>query len=184
MDQPDDGQLEPLSLDEVLAAKRQGNTGVVEVDEAPLKLVIFQLADTFFALRGDSVKEVLGPEVLVSFVPGMHPAVEGVINLRGDIESVLSLNQLLQMPILETGHSGRSAILLCQGAGITTGVRIDCLHDVADIAPSLLKPAPESLPKHLKPYVPALLNYNQWTIAVLDLDLLLQAWLEQNRSEA
>ena len=182
MDQMAGDRLESLSLDEVIEAKRQGQNKIVEVDEAPVKLVIFQLADSFFALPGQAVKEVLGPEVRVSFVPGMHAAVEGVINLRGDIESVLSLNQLLQLPDLESAHHERSAILLCQAAGISTGIRIDCLHDVADIAPSLLKPAPESLPEHLQAYVTALLIHNNWTIAVLDLDLLLQAWQELNRA--
>lgn len=171
-----EGQIDDSSLDALLAARRQHENKIVEVDELPVKLVIFQLADSFFALPGLSVKEVLGPDTRVSFVPGMHAAVEGVINLRGDIESVLSLNQLLQLPTPESTQQGRSAILLCQGGGMTTGIRIDCLHDVADIAPSQLKPAPESLPEHLHAYVTALLTHNGWTIAVLDLDLLLQGW--------
>lgn len=180
----DAGHVEPAqaidsSLDDLLAAKRQHKNKIVEVDELPIKLVIFQLADSFFALPGQSVKEVLGSETTVSFVPGMHAAVEGVINLRGDIESVLGLNQLLQLPTQENTQQGRSAILLCQGAGMTTGIRIDCLHDVTDIAPSQLKPVPESLPQHLHAYVTALLSHNGWTIAVLDLDLLLQGWQEQ-----
>lgn len=166
-------------LDDLLAARRQQKNKVVDIDEPAVKLVIFQLADSFFALPGQSVKEVLGPETKVSFVPGMHTAVEGVMNLRGDIESVLSLNQLLQLPTPENTQQGRSAILLCQGAGITTGIRIDCLHDVADIAPRQLKPVPESLPEHLHAYVTALFSHNDWTIAVLDLDLLLQGWQAQ-----
>lgn len=171
------------ALDALLAARQySGKQQVVEVDEPPVKLVIFQLADSFFALYGHAVKEVLGAGNLVSFVPGMHPAVEGVINLRGDIESVLSFNRLLQLPEPDGGGQERSSILLCRGAGIITGMRIDCLHDVADIAPSLLKPAPESLPDHLRGYVTALLTYNDWTVAVLDLDLLLESWQEQSRT--
>lgn len=171
-------------LDDVLAARRQQENKIIEVDEPPVKLVIFQLAESFFALPGHSVKEVLGPDTRVSFVPGMPAAVEGVINLRGDIESVLSLNQLLQLPTPESAQQGRSAILLCHGAGVTTGIRIDCLHDVTDIAPSQLKPVPESLPEHLRAYVTALLSHNGWTIAVLDLNLLLQGWQAKNGPES
>lgn len=169
-------------LDALLAARQYSRKQVVEVDEPPVKLVIFQLADSFFALYGHAVKEVLGAGHPVSFIPGMHPAVEGVMNLRGDIESVLSFNHLLQLPQPDGSGHERSSILLCQGAGFTTGMRIDCLHDVTDIAPSQLKPAPESLPDHLRSYVTALLTYNHWTVAVLDFDLLLKGWQEQNQS--
>lgn len=174
-----DNMQTEMDLDSILAAKQQGESKIVDVDEPQIKLVIFQLADSFFALPGHAVREVLGADVRVNFVPGMHVSVEGVINLRGDIESVLSLNPLLQLPLLESAQQANSSILMCRAAGITTGIRIDCLHEVTDVAESLLKTAPESLPEHLQGYVSALLNYNDWTIAVLDLDVLLNAWQEQ-----
>lgn len=167
------------SLDDILAAKQSGDNKIVDVDERVIKLVIFQLADKFFALPGHSVKEVLGSEVRVNYVPGMHGSVEGVINLRGDIESVLSLNQLLQLPSLEQTQQQDSSILLCVGAGMTTGIRIDVLLEVVDVAESMLKPPPESLPEHMRSYVSALLDYNDWPIALLDFEPLLHAWRAQ-----
>src|SRR5690554_2195691 len=68
---------------------------------------------------------------------------------------------------------------MCRGAGIATGLRIDCLHEVTGVAESLLKPVPDSIPEHLQGYVSALLNFSGWTIAVLDLDALLGSWQEQ-----
>jgi len=169
------------TLDELLLAKQQGNNKIVDVDELLVKLVIFQLADKYFALLGQSVKEVLGNDIKVNYVPGMPDSVEGVINLRGDIESVLSLNQLLQLPSLDKAQQQESSILLCAGAGITTGIRIDSLLEVVDVAESQLKPALESLPENMQPYVSALLTYNDWPIALLNLDLLLQAWRTQTQ---
>lgn len=169
------------TLESLLAAKQQGDNKIVDVDERLIKLVIFQLADKFFALPGHSVKEVLSNDIRVNFVPGMPDSVEGVINLRGDIESVLSLNHLLQLPSLEQTQNKESSILLCAGAGITTGIRIDSLLEVVDVAESLLKPPLESLPEHMQPYVAALFSYNDWPIALLNLELLLQAWRTQTQ---
>lgn len=169
------------TLDDLLLAKQQGDNKIVDVDEQLIKLVIFQLADKYFALPGHSVIEVLGSDIRVNFVPGMPDSVEGVINLRGDIESVLSLNHLLQLPSLEKAQHQESSILLCAGAGITTGIRIDLLLEVVDVAESQLKPPLESLPENMQPYVSALLSYNDWPIALLNLDLLLQAWRTQTQ---
>lgn len=171
------------TLDELLTAKQQGDNQVVDVDELLIKLVIFQLADKYFALPGHSVKEVLSNDIKVNFVPGMHDSVEGVINLRGDIESVLSLNHLLQLPSLEQAQNKESFILHCAGAGITTGIRIDALLEVVDVPESQLKPPLDSLPEHMQPYVTALLSYNDWPIALLNLDLLLQAWRTQTQPQ-
>lgn len=169
------------TLESLLAAKQQGDNKIVDVDERLVKLVIFQLADKYFALPGHSVKEVLSNDIRVNFVPGMPDSVEGVINLRGDIESVLSLNHLLQLPSLEQTQNKDSSILLCAGAGITTGIRIDSLLEVVDVAESLLKPPLDSLPEHMQPYVAALFSYNDWPIALLNLELLLQAWRTQTQ---
>lgn len=179
MPQPDFSNSDS-ELDRVLAAK-QAASQIVEVDAPLIQLVIFQLGEGYFAFHGHTVKEVLGTDVPVNFVPGMPDSVEGIINLRGDVESVIRLHPLLQIPPLAIEQQTGSRILMCQAADISTGIRIDALHDVTDISETELKPPPDSLPDALKPYVTALLSYKQWTVAVLDLDMLLQHWRQQNR---
>lgn len=178
MPQPDFSNSDS-ELDRVLAAK-QAASQIVEVDAPLIQLVIFQLGEGYFAFHGHTVKEVLGTDVPVNFVPGMPDSVEGIINLRGDVESVIRLHPLLQIPPLAIEQQTGSRILMCQAADISTGIRIDALHDVADIPETELKPPPDSLPEALKPYVTALLSHNQWTVAILDLDVLLQQWQQQS----
>lgn len=171
--------IEPeQSLDQILAERQKAAREIVDVDEPQIKLVIFRLLDRHFAFPGSSVREIISGTTDVFYVPGMHASVEGVMNLRGDIQSVLCLNGLLQLAASDPQAPGRS-ILLGQGAGIQTGIRIDELLDVTDVARSLLKPPMDSLPDHLKPLVSALLSFNGLPVTLLDLDLLLQHWQQQ-----
>lgn len=165
-------------LDEALAARQRTSRAIVDVDEPQIKLVIFRLLDRYFAFPGSSIQEVISGATEVFYIPGMHASVEGVMNLRGDIQSVLTLNGLLQLSDSDARINGR-AILLGSGAGLQTGIRIDQLLDVADVPRSLLKPPIDSLPNHLKPLVSALFEFDGLPVTLLDLDLVLQAWQQQ-----
>lgn len=169
---------QPATLEAALAEQQKNLRQVVDVDEPQVKLVIFRLADRLFAFPGSSVREVISTANDVFYVPGMHPSVEGVMNLRGEVLSILQLNGLLQLPESSTCTAGKTA-LLGQGAGIQTGIRIDELLDVTDVAQSLLKPPMDSLPEHLRPLVSALLDFQGMPVTLLDLDLVLQAWQQQ-----
>ncbi|WP_191905889.1 chemotaxis protein CheW [Nitrincola iocasae] len=163
------------TLEGILAARQASAEEIVDVDEPVIKLVIFSLGERDFAFPGEAVGEVLPGTEPVYFVPGMPPAVEGVMNVRGDIESVIRLHNLLQLndPGDITRHS---AILLAKGKKMHSGLRIDRLLDVVDIPASQIQPPPESLPEHLHQYVTGLLQFKQHAIAVLDLDSVFSAW--------
>lgn len=166
-------------LDDALAAKQQlTEREIVDVDEPQIKLVIFRVLDKCFAFPGRSIKEVLGADTETFYVPGMHDSIEGVINLRGDLHSVLRLNSLLQLSESDSRALASTSILLAQGANIFTGIRVDELLDVLDVPQSTLQAPMDSLPAHLKPFVSALLTLNDRPITLLDADLLLQTWLE------
>ncbi len=85
-------------LEQVLRQRQNSHQDIVDVDEPVIKLVIFSLGEQHFALAGESVKEVLPGTETVFFVPGMPASVEGVINVRGNIESVIQLHALMQLP--------------------------------------------------------------------------------------
>ncbi|WP_083007230.1 chemotaxis protein CheW [Halomonas sp. GT] len=144
-----DGQS--LSLEEALARQNSDDT-IIDVDEPCQQLVLFRLAGQRFALPGSAVNEILNGDQPVYFVPGLPSSTEGVIHLRGNIESVVTLQALLGLPPGEqTGM-----LLVVTAAGIRSAIRIDVLEDVCDIPISALKPAPDTLSSQLMPYVSAL----------------------------
>ena len=162
-------------LEQILAQQR--DTGIIDVDEPMIKLVIFRLAEQYFAFVGSAIKEILPGTETVFFVPGMPSSVEGVINVRGDIESVIQLHSLLQLPYtLEKNSLSSSSLLLAHGQQIQSALRVDQLLDVVDVMASLVQPIPEAFPEHLQAYVSGLLELNGLVVALLNIDAVLYAW--------
>ncbi|WP_249977772.1 chemotaxis protein CheW [Vreelandella olivaria] len=159
-------------LEEALEHNAVDHT-IVDVDEPCQQLVLFRLAGQRFALPGKAVKEILSGDQPVYFVPGLPPSTEGVIHLRGKVESLITLQPLLGLPTSDQ----RGMILLVSAGGIRSGVRIEHLDDVCDVPLSSLKPAPETLPSELRPYVSALWQPDESTAtALLDADALFSAY--------
>lgn len=166
--------LTTQTLDEALSAQDDTDT-VVGVDEPTQQLVLFRLDNQRFALPGDAVSEILPSDQPVYYVPGLPTSTEGVLHLRGKIESVISLHRLLGLPTPEGATKGM--ILLVRAAGITSGVRIEQLDDVCAVAQRLLQAPPETLPGALRPYVSALSQIDErQAIALLDPESLFDAY--------
>lgn len=166
-----DSQLEQI------LNQHQHQQEIVDVDEPMVKLVIFNLAEQYFAFPGESIKEVLPGTEAVFFVPGMPASVEGVINVRGDIESVIQLHTLLQLSNgLEKNTSHLTSILLARSKQMHSGLRVDRLLDVVDVVQSQVQSPPDALPDYLKPYVTGLLQFNGLAVTVLDIDTIFSAW--------
>lgn len=165
-------------LDQLLNERAGNDQEIVDVDEPLVKLVIFRLGEQHFAFAGANITEVLPGEEAVHYLPGMPASVEGVMNVRGDIESVIRLDELLQLTT-DTNQSKaeNSTILLGRTKAMHSGLRVDQLLDVVDLPESQLKAPPEALPEHLKPYVTSLFNFNNLAITLLDLDAVFTAWL-------
>jgi purine-binding chemotaxis protein CheW len=133
-------------------------------------LVIFELSREYFAILGERISEIIF-QAEVFFIPGCPDSMEGVINVRGDITSVIRLNELLELPI-QSPQEGRHAILLGQGNGMTTGIRVGQIIDVVDIAAQAIKPPPASLSENLRLRMPGLLEFSGQPVTVLDIDRL------------
>lgn len=159
--------MSELTLDQVLTQRREANREIVNVDEPTTKLVIFQLAGQWFAFHGERIREILS-QVEVFFVPGCPASLEGVINVRGDIESVVHLNGILHLPASDAGRA--SSILLGRGGGMTSGIRVEEVIDVVDVVQSNIHPPPGTLPEHLRPIVLGILTFKDKPVTVLDLD--------------
>ena len=156
-----------LTLAQVMTQRREANREIVNVDEPTVKLVIFELNGDWFAFYGEKIREILS-QVDVFFVPGCPTSLEGVINVRGDIESVISLHELLQLP--ESADMSSSSYLLGRGAGMSSTIRVDNVVDVVDVLLSNIHKPPTTLPEHLRVIVSGLLLFKEKTVTVLDLD--------------
>lgn len=176
--------LSTASQVEQLLTERKNNLKnnpqeIVDVDEPMVKLVIFKLGEQYFAFLGASIAEVIPGDIQVYFLPGMPASVEGVMNVRGDIESVISLHDLLYL----NGTANKvdrvaSSVLLGKGSKMHSGLRVDKLLDVVDFPESQLQIPPSSLPEHLQPFVNSLLVFNGLPVTLLDIEAVFASWLK------
>lgn len=158
--------MSEATLDQVLSQRREVNKDIVNVDEPAVKLVIFALGDDWFAFHSERIREILA-QADIFFVPGCPPSLEGVINVRGDIESVIRPHEMLHLP--DNSDGGRaSAILLGRGGGMSSGIRVDRVVDVVDVPQSSIRPPPSTLPEHMRVLVLGVLRFQEQPVAVLE----------------
>lgn len=162
---------EQSGLDKILSLRHDASANIVNVDEPIVKLVIFELDGERFAFSGDAISEIM-PAVDVYFVPGCPSSLEGVINVRGNIESVIRLAELLGKPATDPAPS--SSILRGQGGGMHSGIRVDRVVDVLDVVQSAIQPPPTTLPEHMRHIVSGLIRHQDTPVVILDLDRLFE----------
>lgn len=168
-------------LDEVLEWRGQAADKIVEIETTKVQLVIFAIGPSLLALPARALIEIL-PLTTIHFVPGCPDVIEGVINLRGDIVSVIRLGGLLGIEHAPAGRA--SAILLGHGkdhAGdsIRSGLRVDRVIDVLDLPESAIQLPPESLAEPLRGLVTGLFIQGEASVILLDLDAILARFLER-----
>lgn len=159
------------TLDRILARRSESAGRVVDVDEPTVKLVIVSLDQHWFAFHGERVKEVLADHP-VFFLPGCPPSLEGVINVRGDIELVVRLRALVGLPEAEAEAGSR--IVLGQASAMRSGIRVDRVEDVVDVAESAIQAPPHTIPDHLRPIVLGIVDFRGHLVHLLDLERLFE----------
>jgi purine-binding chemotaxis protein CheW len=156
-------------LDRILALRQGGPGTVVNVDEPTVKLVVVSLGDLWVAFHGEKIREILA-DCPVYFLPGCPPALEGVINVRGDIESVIRLRALLSLADPPAGTPSR--ILLGQADAMRSGIRVDRVEEVLDVPESTIQPPPLTISERLRPLVLGIVVFRDHMVHLLDLDRL------------
>ncbi len=154
--------------DRILAEvrRRQADAKVVEVDEEKIKLVIFSLGDDRYAFYGSDVKKIL-PYKEITYVPGSLAFISGIINVSGDIESVLNIHKFLNLA--ETQTTINTRIILAAKAGICSGILVDSVEEVSDIPKSSIKPPISTIDEKIKHYIVGEAIYNKTHVTVFDI---------------
>lgn len=163
--------VERDALAEILERRRNADQGIVEAEAPTTKLVIFAVGDALFAFSGANVTEIL-PLTTIYFVPGCPPSLEGVINVRGDITSVVRLGDVLGVEHAATGR--RTAILLGRGSAMCSGLRVDEVLDVLDVLEEIIQTPPSTLPESVRPWTTGVFEYQGRSVLLLDLERLFQ----------
>ena len=108
------------------------------------KYLTFVLADEEYGLEILKVREIFG-YMEITAIPQTPPYVKGVINLRGKVIPVIDLRTKFGMEEAEiTEHTCIIVVEISNGdKKFQTGIIIDCVSEVLDIASKDIEDAPQ-----------------------------------------
>jgi purine-binding chemotaxis protein CheW len=108
------------------------------------KHLTFALGNEEYGLEILKVREIIG-YVAITAVPRMPPHIKGVINLRGQVVSVIDLRARFGMPPAE--QTDQTCIIVIEikkeDRKLSTGIIVDSVSEVLSIASESIEPSPE-----------------------------------------
>ena len=108
------------------------------------KYLTFALGREEYGLEILKVREIIG-YVNITAVPRMPPHIKGVINLRGQVISVIDLRARFGMPAAE--QTDQTCIIVGEikkdGRKLSTGLIVDSVSEVLLIGNENIEPSPE-----------------------------------------
>ncbi|WP_017942254.1 MULTISPECIES: chemotaxis protein CheW [unclassified Thioalkalivibrio] len=111
---------------------------MAKADTAPY--VTFSLADETYAIDVLQVQEVLKVTEIAP-VPGVPDYILGIINLRGNVVTVIDARRRMGLEDRESDEASRIVIIDVDNQNV--GILVDSVSEVVRISPDSVEPAPE-----------------------------------------
>ncbi|MGM8215413.1 chemotaxis protein CheW [Bacillaceae bacterium W0354] len=135
------------------------------------KYIVFRMRDEQFAVNIDQVDAI---ERVSDFtkVPQAPDFMKGIVELRGDIISVVDLRQLLDIGETDLNHDPRIIIVNVQDLKI--GLLVDEAKEVIDLDDSIIEEPPKMIGGVKKEYIHGVARLEDRLLIVMNLMNVLQ----------
>lgn len=107
-----------------------------------MEVVVFRLADEQYAIESVRVREVYPIKELTP-IPCTPPFVLGIINVRGQILTVIDLRRFFELPI--KGLTDLNKVIILEHEGSELGVLADAILGVRLLCRQEIQPSPSTL---------------------------------------
>ncbi|WP_130471428.1 chemotaxis protein CheW [Candidatus Magnetaquicoccus inordinatus] len=156
------------------AKQRRERSKTVAVQEQQVKVVLFALADVWYAFFCANVREIIEiSKRPVIYVPGSPEFIAGIINIRGVIQSIIDPYRLLKLAYNKESVQ-RHAIIIHHGE-FQSGIRVDYIEEVMDIPQSALQSGVDwAINDTLRELIGQGFTYRDRHVAILDVSKLAQ----------
>ena len=131
-----------------------------------MQVIIFNLGEEQFAVKTEVVQNITDM-MEVTRVPKAPKYIKGLINLRGNIISLLDLNLLLDVKGKKEEHDSTIIIKIGDEA---VGIAVDTVEEVLDIDESIIENFEENRDKN---YIRGVLNFNDRIVTLIDVGRLI-----------
>ena len=146
-------------------------SAVIEEQQDELyRWVTFRLADENYGINVMQVQEVLRMTEIAP-VPGAPHFVMGIINLRGNVVTVLDMRKMLSLAPSEVTDNSRIMVIEC--GEVTVGLLVDSVAEVVNIRSSQIDPAPAVGNEDSARYIHGVFSNEEDILILVDLDKLI-----------
>ena len=154
------------------------NTAVESIagDEV-IQLVTFRLKDETYGINVMQVQEVLRITEIAP-VPGAPGYVLGIINLRGNVVTVIDTRTRFGLPTTEVDDASR--IVIIESEQQVVGILVDSVAEVVELLHSEIDQAPSVGNEESARYIQGVASRDEDLLIVVDLNKLLseEEWSE------
>ena len=142
--------------------------------------ILFELAGTTYGVRSNSVQQI---EMIddVAAVPNAHPAVEGVVLVRGQV--IPALNLRTRFGFDRVDRDLRSRLVVINTGSRVVGLVVDTAREFLKISPDSIEPPPEALTGLSGRYLEGIATIAERMILILNLDAVLDLEFENGRQD-
>ncbi len=146
-------------------------------NDEDIQLVTFRLQDESYGINVMHVQEVLRISEIAP-VPGAPPYVLGIINLRGNVVTVIDTRSRFGLPEGEVTDASRMVIIECEKQVV--GILVDSVAEVVDLRENQIDSAPNVGNEESSRYIQGIATLEHNLLIVVDLDKLLtdEEWSE------
>lgn len=151
----------------------------VEGSDPEIQLVTFRLKDESYGINVMQVQEVLRVAEIAP-VPGAPHYVLGIINLRGNVVTVIDTRTRFGLPQAEIDDLSR--IIVIESEAQVVGILVDAVAEVVDLHVSEIDSAPNVGNEESSRYIQGVASRDSNLLIVVDLNKLLSdaEWAEMS----
>jgi two-component system chemotaxis response regulator CheV len=142
---------------------------LMEAGTNELEILIFGIGQEKFGINVAKVREVIRPQETFS-PPKVHPMVDGVIHLRGQVLPLINLRRAIGYPEKEPSESDR--IIIAEFHKNWFGFMVDNVSTIVRISWGNIE-APPEMHQH-RQVLTGIAHYNESLILMLDVETLTQ----------
>ena len=156
------------------------NAAVQNVAGDPvIQLVTFRLKDETYGINVMQVQEVLRVSEIAP-VPGAPGYVLGIINLRGNVVTVIDTRTRFGLPTTDLDDTSR--IVIIESDEQVVGILVDSVAEVVELRQSEIDSAPNVGNDDSSRYIQGVYSRDEDLLIVVDLNKLLtdEEWSEMN----
>ena len=132
--------------------------------------ILFELSGTTYGVRSRFVQQIEMVDDVAS-VPNAHPAVEGVVLVRGQVIPALNLRTRFGFERIE--RDLRSRLVVINTDKRVVGLIVDTAREFIKISPDSIEPPPEALTGLSGHYLEGVATIGERMILILNLDAVL-----------